>query len=1010
MPTPDLLAGFITPPASCTQIPFWFLNGPVDGEEYCRQIDEMAAQNVQQAMPHPRYGMDRRDYLEPRYWDAFSKLVRHAAATGVTLHLYDEYNWSSGPAGGRVTTERAHCSLGLGMRARTVSGPAEVVFDEWTAGLWGWGQRERYLSALMAPAPRDGEIDLSQAIRLETPPDDVEQVRISVPAGEWEVMVFYTIRTIHPSPLQMGNGGVIDYLAPQPTARFIAYTHEEYFKHFGEQFGGVIPSIFVDEPGLLACGTHNWTDDFPRIFQEEKGYDILPLLPLLYYNGGRMSEKVRCDCWDLATRLLADNHIGQIADWCAAHGIALTGHTYEEPERWMIAGDCMRTLRRMQWPGLDSLGGYKEYHYHKPAAGVPHIAGKEALLCESLGLLGLWGASPRMIKEGNNQLAVVGVTHQVPHAFFQTIDSPKVECPPSFFDHNPYWKYYEQIATLTARQCWMNRQGSHVADIAVLYPVVSWFGDAAGGRGYSYPWDITTRNTEGSREDRLAFETVVNGLMGDQLDHDVVDSIALREAEFASGVMRVADEAYRVLILPPMHTARLADLRRAVEFAKQGGLVVVVGKWPNVTMEAGREDPELPPVLDELRSLAKFVEDPAAAPALVRALIDPDVEVLLGDPGTLEISHRRADGIDVYTVSHHAHAEQQVRLRLRAHGPAALWDPESGKTYRLPAQPAEGKTEVELFLGPQEAPYVVLGGETANLPELPPHHRGTPARVIPIDGPWQFLPVPKELDRQWSCTVGEQIVEVPVFRTRELSIQPRVQEEAALWTRWFLPDFDDSQWETVHCLRGPLLYSDAGSRLFRTVIPAGATAIQLPLPVEKEHVLYVNGERVLMVNGHNTQQPGWLELPTAGEPGVVALECSSMAPDFGLTGPLRFRCRPVERPLESWTRWGLWWYTGRALYTRKITVPECTGRLYLNLGEVRECAEIWVNGRLAGSRIWPPYRVDITDFVRPGENEVAVIASNLLSNRMAWDDWGTRGPGETLDSGVLGPVSLEIFS
>ncbi|HEY3415400.1 MAG TPA: glycosyl hydrolase, partial [Armatimonadota bacterium] len=670
---------------------------------------------------HPRFGMDRRDYLQPRYWEAFSKLVQHAAESDFTLHLYDEYNWSSGPAGGRVTAERRHCSLGLGMRAQTVTGPAEVTFDNWTAGLWGWGQRERYLSAVMAPAPHGGEIDLSQAVTLATPPDDSELVQISVPAGEWEVMVFYTIRTVHPSPLRMGNGGVIDYLAPEPTARFIAYTHEAYFQRFGAHFGSVIPSIFVDEPGLYASGPFNWTEEFPRLFQEAKGYDILPLLPLLFYQGGPLSEKVRCDCWDLGTMLLAENHFGQIADWCAAHGIALTGHTYEEPERWMMSGDCMRTLRRMQWPGLDSLGGYKQYHFHKPAAGVPHIAGKEALLCESLGLLGLWGASPRLIKEGNNQLAVVGVTHQVPHAFFQTIDNPKVECPPSFFDHNPYWKYYDQIATLTARQCWMNRQGSHVADVAVLYPVVSWFGDAPGGRGYSYPWHIITSPTEGSREDRLSFETVVNGLMTDQLDHDVVDSIALQEADFADGAMRVADEAYRLLVLPPMHTVRLADLRRALDFAKQGGLVLVVGKWPSVTMEAGREDPELAPVLKELRTLAKFIEDPAAVPALVRSLIDPDVEVLQGDPATLEISHRRADGKDFYTISHHAWTEQQVRLRLRAAGPAAVWDPESGNTYRLPAQQTGDKTEVALFLGPQDAPYVVIGEKVDGLPELPPH-------------------------------------------------------------------------------------------------------------------------------------------------------------------------------------------------------------------------------------------------------------------------------------------------
>jgi hypothetical protein len=53
------LEGFRTPDRSCSQIPFWFLNGPVDGKEWARQIEEMAAHGVYQAMPHPRYGMDK---------------------------------------------------------------------------------------------------------------------------------------------------------------------------------------------------------------------------------------------------------------------------------------------------------------------------------------------------------------------------------------------------------------------------------------------------------------------------------------------------------------------------------------------------------------------------------------------------------------------------------------------------------------------------------------------------------------------------------------------------------------------------------------------------------------------------------------------------------------------------------------------------------------------------------------------------------------------------------------
>lgn len=205
--------------------------------------------------------------------------------------------------------------------------------------------------------------------------------------------------------------------------------------------------------------------------------------------------------------------------------------------------------------------------------------------------------------------------------------------------------------------------------------------------------------------------------------------------------------------------------------------------------------------------------------------------------------------------------------------------------------------------------------------------------------------------------------------------------------------------------------------MFRTVIPPGAHALKLPLPIEKEYALYLNGERLRAVTGHDDVREGWLELPASlPERAVLAVECASMAPDFGIRAPFAFRCAPVETELRSWVELGLWWYSGRALYRREIEIPRQPGkRIFLNLGDVRECAEIWVNGRLAGVRLWPPYRVDITDLVRPGSNDVRIVASNLLANRFAWDQLGTRGWGlehmqeSVLDSGVLGPVNLDVY-
>lgn len=1011
---------FSTPPASCTQIPFWFLNGPVDGKEYARQIEAMQSKGVKQAMPHPRFGMDRRDYLTPRYWAAMKELLDRAAEIGFTIHLYDEFNWSSGPAGGKVTAELKNCALAVGMRSKRVDGPATARIDGWEEGFYGWGRREDYLSIVLMPVSQEDGMSFEKSLRPPVPSTDIAVVDVDVPAGTWEVMAFYTIRTVHPSPLKMDNGGIVDYLSPGPTSEFIRLTHEEYAKRFGKYFGNVIESIFYDESAPYAAGPFTWSETFAEDFARLKGYDIIPLLPLLFHTLGETAEKVRCDYWEVVSTLFTDNFIGLLADWSAEHGIALTGHTHEEPERWMLAADPYRTLRRQHWPGFDSLYGYRKYSEFKLAASVPHVTGGKVLLCEALGCMDGWSASPRNMKRIYNQLAVVGVTHMVPHAFFQTVDNPKVECPPSYFEHNLYWNYYEVIAGMTARQCWMNRQGVHVAEVAVLYPIVSWWGDSAGGRGNDRPWGITNRPV---KADMLSFEEIIDGLMADQLDLDVLDSRALQDASVGDGSLDIAEESYKVLVVPPMNTVRLADVRRAAEFALQSGIVIVVGRWPHISMERGRGNGELAAAVDELKTVARFAESPATVPALVRSLIEADVEVLAGDRETINLSHRRitaanGEAVDVYLVNHNSTENETVELSLRAQGDVSQWDPESGTANRIAASAVEGRTVVRLPLGPYEAPYLVIGGGVDDgLQELPPNTAPPPYpgrkadRALPVGEPWQFVAAPEGLRDVKGERSARREVDVPVFRTSKTDWANKGTEYVSILSEWCEVGFDDHEWELVHCLREPLLYSHAESRAFRAPIPVGASAVKLPLPIAGEYALYVNGECLRVVTEHPAEESGWLELPECWNgSGILAVECASMAPDFGVTKPFTFLCEATEVRLQSWTELGLWWYSGFGLYRKQVEIPDVgEGRLYLNLGEVRECGEVRVNGRPAGVRLWPPYSVEITHLVKPGMNEVEVMVSNLLSNRFSFDSWGSRGKGEVLDSGLIGPVSVDLY-
>ncbi len=120
---------------------------------------------------------------------------------------------------------------------------------------------------------------------------------------------------------------------------------------------------------------------------------------------------------------------------------------------------------------------------------------------------------------------------------------------------------------------------------------------------------------------------------------------------------------------------------------------------------------------------------------------------------------------------------------------------------------------------------------------------------------------------------------------------------------------------------------------------------------------------------------------------------------------------------------GLDWYSGRGVYHTTFQRPAAHSgsTFHLDLGELCYTGEVWLNGKLVDSLVWPPYRVDVTNFVRPGRNELTVVTANLLANEMRWNlfdsaisvplsrwwhDGNILRDGDKLRSGLIGPVRL----
>jgi len=112
--------------------------------------------------------------------------------------------------------------------------------------------------------------------------------------------------------------------------------------------------------------------------------------------------------------------------------------------------------------------------------------------------------------------------------------------------------------------------------------------------------------------------------------------------------------------------------------------------------------------------------------------------------------------------------------------------------------------------------------------------------------------------------------------------------------------------------------------------------------------------------------------------------------------------QPHSIRLGSWTEWeGMERFSGTVTYTRFFTADGTSPirNARLDLGEVHELAEVWVNGQFAGVKMWKPYTFDIAAWLKQGDNEIRIRVTNSLANRY---------DGAGLPSGLIGPVTIGL--
>lgn len=133
------------------------------------------------------------------------------------------------------------------------------------------------------------------------------------------------------------------------------------------------------------------------------------------------------------------------------------------------------------------------------------------------------------------------------------------------------------------------------------------------------------------------------------------------------------------------------------------------------------------------------------------------------------------------------------------------------------------------------------------------------------------------------------------------------------------------------------------------------------------------------------------------------------------------------------------YYSGSAFYVQRFNMESpLSGRVFLDLGNVKNMARVWLNGKEIGTLWTSPWVIDITDELKSKNNELKVEVVNLWVNRLVgddfmeydgikdgkWPEWMTSKKERTsgrytfttynhyskkdklTESGLLGPVSI----
>lgn len=626
---------FAEPDNAHSPAAYWFWHELPTAGQITEQIGQMLDGGFRSFQIQARLAYPIGEYLAPDYLAACRMAVAEAARHGMTVGIYDEYNWQSGQAGGRTVRghddlrERhvfwttapigqagpdgtvARCTIDQISSSAADLGPAGLAWQYDEARV-AWGDWE-VIAAIAYP---DGEItDLGQVT-------DVTASATIAAAGEGGCSVAVAsspslddradgLVTVF-AAARCTTSRVPNYLMPESARQFVQAGYEPFRRSFGEYFGTTVQYIFFDQPHATF---YQWPQRHgnlrtslpftPQLITEvtnETGASFAQSLLALLIDVGPRTRSLRCGFYQAFTGLACESYLGTIGAWCRQHRLALSGHEVLghvgswHPGRAFGSWD-LRVNFGLDYFGLDA---YRDITGVDAQDCVPQLStkmgdsvarsnGRSGCIVEQyMGrspdagdlYAGYWGLTLEELRAQALRLTLAGARQFLFHGFYQTdgrdgddalFTNPRFDFPPGI-NYEPWWPFHRHFADETARLSEFLDGATPACDVAVFYPLRTIWAE---GPGQSYG-------------DHLEFWT--SFLAQEGFGYHLIDERDLLRAQMRDGRLCLPGRAYRGLVLPSvttLGTAAAGDALRA--FADSGGVLVSSGCAPRYLQNGADE-------------------------------------------------------------------------------------------------------------------------------------------------------------------------------------------------------------------------------------------------------------------------------------------------------------------------------------------------------------------------------------------------------------------------------------